>query len=149
MALLKSIIHVIGTVTFCPYSCLISNMLPARIPPNEAARLLYSPLAITVFIAVIMSMVLWFIPPFFEVKCFVCLHTALPGFSGLIVERTTMPEEPETAQNRAIRANCSDRPPALSSSPEMVYIIDFLNKILKNKKVCLPSKDKNNSDNMV
>jgi len=36
------------------------------------------------------------------------------------------------------------------SSPELVYIIDFLNKSLKSKKVMFGlSKDKNNPDNMV
>ena len=39
---------------------------------------------------------------------------------------------------------------SFASSPELVYVIDFLNKSLKNKKVMFGlSKDKQNADHMV
>ncbi len=39
---------------------------------------------------------------------------------------------------------------SFASSPELVYVIDFLNKSLKNKKVMFGlSKDKQNADQMV
>lgn len=39
---------------------------------------------------------------------------------------------------------------SFSSSPELVYVIDFLNKSLKEKRIMFGlSKDKNNPDHMV
>lgn len=39
---------------------------------------------------------------------------------------------------------------SFASSPELVYVIDFLNKSLKDKRIMFGlSKDKNNPDNMV
>jgi hypothetical protein len=62
-----------------------------------------------------------------------------------------MPEEPENGEEPRDPGKLElIAHKSFASGPELVYVIDFLNKSLKSKKVMFGlSKDKNNPNNMV